>query len=386
LTNLSFAYLTAYLFNFVIHHSVKKNLTLILSSFFVLSWTLVVLTFSSHSTANLSTIGLKNSLYAFIFQLILIFLLSIILFLTKKTHIYLVLLVVALLTFGELGYYGLKYLPFSESKYLFPTTPSIDFLIKNSGQYRIATADTIPENMWMPYGLKSADGYDTLVPMLNYQLLSFVQDGKYSSAANRAKKLSNFNSPLFNLTSVKYLLKQNQYSQILPTEFDKTKFKLVGQDGLVSIVENLQARSRVYFSANTITSKLNLTNPNLLSELDQSKNIIFSNSPLDLSAINACQDNTASAQIITDKPNHLTINTTNKCPAILILQDAFYPGWQATIDNQPVNIYQSNIAFRSLITPPGSHQIDFNFLPRFFYPTLIISAISLLLAILFIFL
>jgi hypothetical protein len=50
-------------------------------------------------------------------------------------------------------------------------------------------------------------------------------------------------------------------------------------------------------------------------------------------------------------------------PGYLVLTDAFYPGWSATIDDQPTTIYRADILFRAVTLPPGEHVIEFRYAP-----------------------
>lgn len=62
----------------------------------------------------------------------------------------------------------------------------------------------------------------------------------------------------------------------------------------------------------------------------------------------------------------------------LVLGDTYYPGWKAYLDNQPVKIYQANLAFRAISVPAGKHKVRFIFEPTYFKIGLSISLLSLL--------
>ncbi len=74
----------------------------------------------------------------------------------------------------------------------------------------------------------------------------------------------------------------------------------------------------------------------------------------------------------------VTVAITNDSPGYLVLADAYYPGWQATIDGQTTPIYQANYAFRAVYVPTGAHTIRLVFAPLTWKIGLTISGLTLL--------
>jgi hypothetical protein len=60
----------------------------------------------------------------------------------------------------------------------------------------------------------------------------------------------------------------------------------------------------------------------------------------------------------------------------LVLSDAFYPGWKATIDGVPVPIERANVLFRAIPIQPGTQRVVFTFQPGSVQAGLIISSIA----------
>jgi uncharacterized membrane protein YfhO len=62
----------------------------------------------------------------------------------------------------------------------------------------------------------------------------------------------------------------------------------------------------------------------------------------------------------------------------VVLTDTFYPGWQATVNDQPAKIWQANLAFRAVAVETGRQQIIFSYRPYSFYLGLWTSIASIL--------
>ena len=64
-----------------------------------------------------------------------------------------------------------------------------------------------------------------------------------------------------------------------------------------------------------------------------------------------------------DEPTRIEISAELEADGLLVLSDSYYPGWQASVDGEPAEIFATNHLFRGVRVPAGSHQIVFHYSP-----------------------
>jgi uncharacterized membrane protein YfhO len=67
----------------------------------------------------------------------------------------------------------------------------------------------------------------------------------------------------------------------------------------------------------------------------------------------------------------------------VLLNEAYYPGWEARVDGQPSRIFPADGLFRALYLTAGSHRIEMVFRPPYFFWGAAISILTLLLAVIY---
>jgi hypothetical protein len=77
--------------------------------------------------------------------------------------------------------------------------------------------------------------------------------------------------------------------------------------------------------------------------------------------------------LVTYAPELITINADLPQDGYLVLTDAYYPGWTATIDGQPAAIERADLMFRAVKVPAGSHRVELRYQPQSFSIGLLIS-------------
>jgi hypothetical protein len=77
----------------------------------------------------------------------------------------------------------------------------------------------------------------------------------------------------------------------------------------------------------------------------------------------ACDSTAESARLTYHAPNAVRIEARASCPANVVLTDAWFPGWKATVDGKPVEIEKVHGGVRSVSVQPGSHTIEMRYRP-----------------------
>jgi uncharacterized membrane protein YfhO len=84
----------------------------------------------------------------------------------------------------------------------------------------------------------------------------------------------------------------------------------------------------------------------------------------------AGRDGTVSAEIVSYAPERVEVRAGTAVPGLLVLSDAFYPGWRATVDGQEAPVVPANVLFRGVSLPPGEHTVIFTYEPEGWRPGL----------------
>jgi hypothetical protein len=85
-----------------------------------------------------------------------------------------------------------------------------------------------------------------------------------------------------------------------------------------------------------------------------------------------------SATIVDDEAERVVVRVDTAQPAVLILRDAYFPGWTAAVDGRPAPLWRADYMFRAVPVPQGSHTVELRFGSRALEHGLLVSALALL--------
>jgi hypothetical protein len=76
-------------------------------------------------------------------------------------------------------------------------------------------------------------------------------------------------------------------------------------------------------------------------------------------------------------PEVIALRASLQAPGYLVLSDAWYPGWKATVDGKPAAIERANVHFRAVYLGAGTHTVRFTYRPASYFAGLGISLATL---------
>lgn len=76
------------------------------------------------------------------------------------------------------------------------------------------------------------------------------------------------------------------------------------------------------------------------------------------------KDSLSTIQLTSYEPNRLVYKAFTPKDGVVVFSEIYYPGWQATIDGQPVDIARADYILRAINVPAGEHTIEMWFDPQ----------------------
>ncbi|MBP6017288.1 MAG: YfhO family protein [Candidatus Promineofilum sp.] len=86
---------------------------------------------------------------------------------------------------------------------------------------------------------------------------------------------------------------------------------------------------------------------------------------------------TGSVKILDYQPESVSLHVATDTAGLLVLTDAFYPGWEATVNGDPAPVQQVDGLFRGVFLPAGEHEIVLSFRPNSFRRGTLLSALGI---------
>ncbi|MBF0100328.1 MAG: YfhO family protein [Desulfobacterales bacterium] len=275
--------------------------------------------------------------------------------------------------------FGRYYNTASPKNFEYPMTDAIQFLKDDTSKYRIITFGNFMHNSFAPFDIEDIGGYDSMYPKRYAEFLHLSQYGPaapFPDNFSRWSHFSSYNSPLFDLLNVKYVLVPPS------TIINMASLKLV-YDNEIKIYENNNVFPRVFFvpsyqfcknrqeaykTISTYTAASDFKNKVVLEVMppDEFKQVSNAANPIQ-STIN----------LISYNPNKIQVEVSTDQNGFIVLSDNYDPKWTVTVDGNPVKLYQANYIMRAFPIKTGTKQlVELTCYPKTDIIWLIITAVG----------
>ena len=239
----------------------------------------------------------------------------------------------------------------------------IKFLEKDHSQFRILPLQYLMnENRWSAFHIESVMGYHPAKLAIYNDVITKVG---FESAA------------LLRMLNVKYLVHLQQISHPDFKEAFKGNYYIQGQYIPAYVYEYSGQLQRVFFAR----SIRMIEDPN--AQMAELKKPNFD--PVTDAFVSSTVDETSftaggRVDIATYTPDYIELNTVSQTDQFLIFSEIYYPkGWTASIDGDPIKVYETNAILRGISVPAGNHTVTMSFQPEDIRIGNLISHISFLL-------
>ena len=197
--------------------------------------------------------------------------------------------------------------------------------------------------------LPTANGVSPLALENEIQLRLFLHDGHPWGWYYPVAKPQ---SPVLDAMNVKYVVTGSKDAGLLNAA---PRFRHAATLPLgFEVFENLSAMPRFFLVHDAIYT-------NSLGTVDLHRTAI-TDRPISLPG-GSDADPAEAVQTIDYQPAWLQLKVSARRPALLVLAESYYPGWKAWVDGTPAEIYRTDVAFRGVSVPPGTHTVRMEFHP-----------------------
>jgi hypothetical protein len=150
----------------------------------------------------------------------------------------------------------------------------------------------------------------------------------------------------------------------------------VFQEGESQVYENKAVfpRAFIVYDFQVAQDKQGVIDLMMNPEIDLAQTAIFEVSPGDID-LSPGENQVA---IKDYRENEIKLEVKTNQPGLLVLTDAYYPGWRVKVDGQNLPLYRVDYHFRGVFLSQGRHQVDFIYQPDSFKIGMILSLMGLI--------
>lgn len=224
----------------------------------------------------------------------------------------------------------------------------------------------IPPNLLASFGFSDLAGYSSLVSASTARYLGYINGGAATAATTvapegrrsieRVYAVQRADSPLLDLAGVEYIISDAPLAA--------SGLRLLSRVQGLNLFRNLETAPRAFVvdAARIATSNEEEERLLVAPGFHACRYAVLAAPapPVETERDGQCL---GEARIETFRRNEVRLVVSTPAAGVLVLAEAYHPGWQANLDGRPVSVLRADGAFRGVIVPPGRHEVVFRFRP-----------------------
>jgi hypothetical protein len=243
---------------------------------------------------------------------------------------------------------------FAHSSANYDNRPALDRLTPPPLIQTLQTLHTDPNDVYRIDGQRGIlENYGTLYGLPDIRGISPLRLDRYE------RLLSLPEARLWNVLAVRYVMQEGMQLSV-PSTIIGTGSDPTGKLNLHKLTDAqpfARLMYRTWIVADDAGQFQALANP----DIDLNHTVVLSSDPA--VKLPADMPTDSRATVTSYGPEAFAVQTHSTADAILDLAQVNYPGWQATIDDQPVSILRADLALSAVVVPAGDHVVSFRYQP-----------------------
>jgi Bacterial membrane protein YfhO len=276
----------------------------------------------------------------------------------------------------------------ASARYLYPETPLTRELEADGLSRFLPTYPTFRGSTAMIYGLRSAGGYESLLPARTQDFWRVIGD-RLAPQELASKPLVYAYHPAYDLAKVQPgLLARASVAAVFAAPPNVVGVPVrsglalqhAGSDGRIFRVDGALPLAYVVGGCEEVETPLAALDRFISDDFHPSDKVILERSSLTdagLSCAGSVSGRAGTAHITAHPINSLAVVAEASRPAWLVISESWDHGWSATVDGRPADVLPADSAFRAVRLSPGLHIVHFSYAPSSFTLGIVVSSVSL---------
>ena len=263
-----------------------------------------------------------------------------------------------------------------------PATPAIRLLQREVPARFVATGDIPQTTIPMTFGLYDARGYDLPVEQRFDRLWRTELSPEFPSQVGELPiniplslpKVTEDRLPALRLMGVTRLMQPTT-----DPELHVPGLTLVhpGPDARLYALDGAAPRAAVVGAQEVVSSEDAALDAVTATGFDPTRVAVTERALPGLPRATSAEP-AGAARIVDVEPDRLEVTATAEREGLLVVSDAWFPGWTATVDGRPADVERVNYVFRGVRVGPGAHRVEFAYRPLSWRIGWIVSLLAVL--------